>query len=77
MSEGAQVFTGEGITYAGLAGLKYNLRLEALGMKSKGGAIRPRVAVQLGLKKTAPHADFIKAIEERMQAILDRQREAL
>lgn len=70
MSEQAQVFTGEGITYFQLATLKQALKLESKGLKSRGGAIRPKFAAQLGLKPRDSYEAFIAEVEKRMQAIL-------
>ena len=49
--------------------VKGQLRLEALGMKSSGGALRPRLATELGLKPRAPHSDFMAEVEERLDDI--------
>lgn len=71
----AQVFTKEdrGIEYAGLAGIKYHLRLQSKGMKSSGGSIRRQVAKQFGLKPLAPYEDYIAKCEQLMQEILEEK----
>ena len=45
------------------------LRLEKAGMKSRGGALRPRLAAELGLSPRASHDTFILAIEEILAAL--------
>lgn len=57
------------IEYFRLASLKYQLRLEAKGLRSSGGAIRPRIAAVYGLKPRAPHAAYIAAIEAQLEAL--------
>jgi hypothetical protein len=59
-----QVLTGVAITRFQLCAVKGALKLEALGMKSRGGSIRKGWAVRLGLKPSTKHADLIKHIEE-------------
>jgi hypothetical protein len=44
--------------------LKQHLKLEKMGMKHSGGAIRPRIAAELGLKPLDSHDKFIAKIEE-------------
>ncbi|MFA9216829.1 MAG: hypothetical protein ACEQSK_06955 [Sphingomonadaceae bacterium] len=65
--------TPDGIEYAGLAGIKYQLKLEKVGMKTRGGPVRPRIAAQLGLRPRASHDDFIAAVEAKMAALRDKQ----
>lgn len=65
--------TPRGIEYFRLASLKYQLRLEQAGMKSSGGALRPRLASEFGLNKRAPYADYIRAIEVRMATLLEEE----
>ena len=45
-----------------LLSLRYQLRLEAGGIKSSGGAIRPRIAKEFGLKPRDSHDKYIIAI---------------
>ena len=74
MAEQAQVFnTPDGIEYFRLAPPKSQVRLESLGMKSSGGALRPRIAAEFGLKPRVPHAAYIQAIEARMKVLLDKR----
>jgi hypothetical protein len=58
--------TGEAIPAFRFASLKAQLRLEKAGMKSSGGALRPRLAAEFKLKKTAPYEDYIKFCQDRL-----------
>ena len=51
-----------------LCSLKQQLKLESKGLKSSGGAIRPRIAKEFGLSPRAPHSEYIKKIEEMLNA---------
>ena len=51
-----------------LISLKHQLKFEAMGMRSSGGAIRPRIAKEFGLPARAPHAAFIAKIQELLDA---------
>lgn len=61
--------TGEGVDLFRLLSLKYQLKLERLGLKSSGGAIRPRIAKEFGLSPRAPHSEYIAKIEEKLNAL--------
>jgi hypothetical protein len=63
-----QTFTGDGVTYFRMASLKSQLRLEKVGMKSSGGALRPRLAKEFGLKPRDSHDLYIA----HCQAYLDQ-----
>lgn len=63
------VNTPDGVEYFRLANLKQQLKLEKLGMRSRGGAIRPRIAKEFGLNPRAPHASYIEIVEQRMEAL--------
>lgn len=65
-----QVFTGSGIDYFRLSSLKYQLRLESRGMKSSGGAIRPRIAVEFSLKPRDSYDKYIAAVQAKMNEAL-------
>lgn len=45
-----------------LLSLRGMLRLEKVGMKTRGGALRPRIAQEFGLSPRATHDAFIRAI---------------
>ena len=61
------------VSYAQLAILKSNLKMNKIGMKhsaQKGRAIRPMCAEQLGLKPTDSYDTFIAEVQKRMDRIL-------
>lgn len=58
------------VAYIRLASVKSQLKLEKLGLKSKGGALRPRLAKEFGLAARAPHDAYIAECERRMQEML-------
>ena len=60
------ISTPEGISYTRLASLKGMLKLEKIGMKTRGGALRPRIAAELGLKARDSHDTFIAKINEKL-----------
>lgn len=64
-----QVFTGAGINLFRLASLKGQLKLESKGLKSSGGAIRPRIAAEFGLSPRASHEKYIEVIQARIDQI--------
>ena len=59
--------TPEAISYVRLASLKGMLKLEKVGMKTRGGALRPRIAAEFGLKARDSHDKFIAKIEQLME----------
>lgn len=63
---GMQVFTGGGIDYFRYCSIKHQLRLEGLGLKSSGGALRPRLAKEFGLKPRAPYAEYIAYCQQKI-----------
>jgi hypothetical protein len=63
------------MSYARLASLKGALKLEKAGLKTRGGALRPKIAAELGLKKTDSHDKFIETVQNKMNAML-AEREA-
>lgn len=64
------VLTGEGITYAQLAIWKGALKLESKGLKTRGGALRPKLASKLGLKAKDSYETYITTIQDKMTVIL-------
>ena len=62
--------TPTAISYGRLASLKGMLKLEKVGMKTRGGALRPRIAVELGLKPRDSHDKYIEVIQAKMDALL-------
>lgn len=65
--------TPEGVAYFRLASLKQQLKLEKVGLKSSGGAIRPRIAKEFGLKARASHDEYIAAVQEQMNTLQEAQ----
>jgi hypothetical protein len=64
---GVTVVTGDSVNLFRLISIKHQLKLEKLGMKSRGGALRPRLAKEFGLRPRAPHADFIAYCEKKLK----------
>lgn len=62
-------FTGDGVAIYQLLSQKMQLKLEAKGLKSSGGALRPRLAAGLGLKPRDSHEKFIAAIEAKLAVL--------
>lgn len=58
--------TGEAIPAFRFASIKAQLKMERVGLKSSGGALRPRLYQEFGLKKNAPYEDFIKYCQDRL-----------
>lgn len=65
--------TGDGVTIYQLCSQKMQLKLEAKGLKSSGGPLRPRLAASLGLKPRDSHDKFIAAIETKLALIKANQ----
>lgn len=63
---GGIVATGAGVTVFALLSQKMQLKLESKGLKSSGGALRPRLAASLGLKPRDSYETFIARIEEKL-----------
>lgn len=63
------VLTGDQVTAFALLSQKMQLKLEAKGLKSSGGPLRPRLAASLGLKPRDSHEKFIAAIDAKVAAI--------
>ena len=62
------------ISFVRLASLKGMVKLEKAGMKTRAGAIRPRIAAELGLKPRDTFDTFINTIEAKMALALDVER---
>jgi hypothetical protein len=65
----AVINTPEGIAAYRLLSLRGMLRMEKAGMKTRGGALRPRIAAELGLKARDSHDTFITEIERRLEEL--------
>ena len=68
------LFTNNAISYGRLASLKGMLKLEKVGLKTRGGALRPRIAAEFGLKARDSHDKFIAEIQRRMEEYLALER---
>ncbi len=62
--------TPDGISYAQLASLKGALKLESKGLKTRGGALRPKWAKIFNLPKNASYDVYIMECERRMNELL-------
>lgn len=63
------VNTPEGIAAFRLLSLRGMLRMERVGMKTRGGALRPRIAAEFGLKPRDSYEQYIAAIEAKLACI--------
>lgn len=52
------------------------LRLEQRGLKTRGGALRPRLAKQLGLTPRAPYEAFLAAVQVKIDEFYAKESEA-
>ena len=68
------IYVNDEVSYFRLASLKAQLKLEKIGLKSSGGAIRPRVATEFGLKPRDHHDKYIAAIQAQMDAMIEDRR---
>jgi hypothetical protein len=74
---GANVTTltnSDEMAYYRLAVIKGRLKLEANGLRGRGGAMRPRMAAEFGLKPRDTFEAFIAVAERRMAALLEKKR---
>ena len=70
MSEGGTAATtNTKIEYFRWASIKQMVKLDKLGLKHSGGALRPRLAPQLKLKPRDSHEAYLEAIEARLVAL--------
>lgn len=58
------VATGAGVGAFRLLAIRGMLRLEKLGMKNSRGPLRPRIALEFGLKPRDSHDTFLDRVEE-------------
>lgn len=66
---GGTVATGTGISYVHLAILRGRLHLESVGMKSRNGPVRPRIAAEFGLKPRDSFTTYIDAVQAKMNEL--------
>ena len=69
MPGGGTIATGEGVSYMRLATLRGMLRLESVGMKSRNGPVRPRIAAEFGLKPRDSFTTYINAVQAKMNEL--------
>ena len=62
-------YTGAGIDSFRLLSLKAMIKMEKAGLKQRGGALRPRLAKELGLSPRAPHDEYVAAIEKKVSEL--------
>jgi hypothetical protein len=67
--DGGFVATGKGIDAVRLMSLRGMLRLEKLGMKTRAGALRPKMAKELGLSPRASFDVYLAEVEKRIEAL--------
>lgn len=65
--------TPEAIAHFRLSSLKYQLKMEKIGLKSSGGPIRPRIAKEFGLKPRDSHDKFIAVIQAQMDELVAKK----
>lgn len=65
----ANVYTGSDVSIFRLLSIKGMLKMEKIGMKTRGGALRPRIAAEFGLTARTPHDTFIKVIEDMLATL--------
>lgn len=73
--EGITCTTPDQIAFFRLASLKQQLKMEKVGLKSSGGAIRPRIAAEFGLKPRDSHDKFIAAVQAKMDSMVPQTKE--
>ena len=66
---GGVIATGAGVSYMRLASLRGMLRLERVGMKSRVGPLRPRIAAEFGLKPRDSFTTYIDAVQAKMNEL--------
>lgn len=65
------------VAYGRMAALKGALKLESLGMKTRGGALRPRLAKEFGLPARADYSSYIAVCLAKMDEYLEIRRQEL
>lgn len=69
--------TPESINFFRLCSLRGMLKLEKIGMKTRGGALRPRIAAEFGLKPRDSHDKFIAKIQSLIDEAHERKQDGL
>lgn len=70
MEKSIVVNTPDGISYFRFASIKGMLNLESKGLYGRGGALRPRLAKEFGLKPRDSYAKYIAYCEAQMAILL-------
>ena len=65
-NEATILTTPNEIRYYQLAAVKGMIRMEAQGFKSRGGSVRKKWAIHLGLKSSASHEAVCRVLEAQM-----------
>ncbi len=65
------------VAYARFASLKGALKLESVGMKTRGGSLRPKLAKEFGLKPRDSFDKYIAHCIGKMEECLEKRREEL
>lgn len=73
MEKSMIVNTPDGIRYFRLASVKGMLNLESKGLKGRGGALRPRLAKEFGLKPRDGYDKYIAYIEAQLAILLAKK----
>lgn len=63
----------EQVKYGRFASLKGSLNLESKGLKTRGGALRPRLAKEFGLKPRDSYDKYIAYCQDQMDKLLVAQ----
>jgi hypothetical protein len=65
--------SSDAMDYARLARIKGALKLESVGIRTGGVAIRPQLAEEFDLGPRAPYHRYIEVCEKRMKVLLENQ----
>jgi len=61
--------TPDEISIFRLLSVKHQLNFEKMGMKSSGGALRPRLAKEFGLKPRDSYEMYIAAVQKKIDEV--------
>lgn len=65
--------TPDSVAYFRFAALKGRLKLESKGLGFRGGATRPQLAKEFGLKPRAPYEEYIAYCESQMALLIAKK----
>jgi hypothetical protein len=63
------------IEYFNLSRAKSAIKLESVGLKSRGGSVRKMYAIHFGLKPSASHEIVIQKIQEKMNELIQLEKQ--